>query len=253
LGVLAILVIASSHSFNNCVHEHKNDKAYEKLKQRVPFVEEPILGIARLAVRLRLGFSCAADEKNSGTLVAIFTALLALYTLALWRTTAQLADFARIQQRAYINIEPAGVENLYDPEAIAQVKIINSGGLPATAIRWTIDTDLDRDKRRSLFDYEVNIIDSTNLLAPKAGMPRFFNKALDRTIIDLFNQNKAALYVWGKVYYLDGFGRPRWTKFCHRYERDCVDPEHPRNLRAGRARQHQYGNGTDEDEGQTAT
>jgi hypothetical protein len=32
------------------------------------------------------------------------------------------------------------------------------------------------------------------------------------------------MYVWGEVTYTDGFGEPRFTKFCHRYNNQAIIP-----------------------------
>lgn len=115
-------------------------------------------------------------------------------------------------------------------------------------MRWHIDMEVDSNKVRKKFPIgDLDIPDSTNLLAPKATMPRFVAADLkERT--RLVTSDKGALFIWGIVYYRDGFGNERWTKFCHRYEQDCMDKTGMDALGGDNARQHQYGNGTDEDE-----
>jgi hypothetical protein len=46
------------------------------------------------------------------------------------------------------------------------------------------------------------------------------------------------LYVWGVVRYKDGFGKPRFTKFCHRYN---MNAEANLSIRRDDARHHEYG------------
>jgi hypothetical protein len=46
---------------------------------------------------------------------------------------------------------------------------------------------------------------------------------LAQTEIERFERGEVALYVWGIVYYSDGFVTGRYTKFCHRYEADCME------------------------------
>ena len=55
------------------------------------------------------------------------------------------------------------------------------------------------------------------------------------------------IYVWGRVTYLDGFGKRRFTNFCHRYNTGAR-----KFAEGGRyfipeedARYHDYGNGAD--------
>lgn len=186
-------------------------------------------------------------EYHAGAITALATAFIGVFTYTLNKNSKRQAELTEILERAFITVEPRGVKGIHDNRAIGQVEMRNSGGLPATAIRWNIRMEIDRDKMRKIFDIaEPDIGDSTNLLAPNATMPRFVAEKLKRTVE--LTSNGAALYIWGKVYYLDGFGNQRWTRFCHRYEQDCLESGVGPNVLSDRARQHQYGNGTDEDE-----
>jgi len=50
------------------------------------------------------------------------------------------------------------------------------------------------------------------------------------------------LYVWGLVKYEDGFGKKRFTRFCHRYN---VAAETDMRISAIDARHHEHGNDAD--------
>src|SRR5215831_16298029 len=80
----------------------------------------------------------------------LFTAVLALFTLALWRSTRNLRIATRetanrqkcdteILQRAYIAVAPRGIHLLYQGDKlIGHVSIINAGNLPARNVSWFI-------------------------------------------------------------------------------------------------------------------
>jgi hypothetical protein len=196
-------------------------------------------------------------------LSAAFTAIATVVIAFLARTMAranralqkigeaQLSE-TKILQRAFLTIYPGGVETIVHDPQIAKILIKNSGNLPATNVRWVIHSALSADRFYKGFDILANdIVQSTNVLAPKGEMLRFQDLHHSNTKMHQLQQRSLALYVWGIVYYSDGFTSGRWTKFCHRYESDCLavgDSE----LRAEHARQHQYGNGTDQDETETA-
>ena len=166
------------------------------------------------------------------------------------KSVAMMDDTARRQMRAYVTIDPAGIEKILLPTQIARITIKNSGDLPASDVRWIIYSDIDENRLRKDFDVDVTKIEpGTNLLAPKDGMSRFQDLHHAKATVEKIGRDEAALYVWGQVFYQDGFGKERWTKFCHRYEKDCmrlIDTATGHEMTAKRARQHQYGNGTDE-------
>jgi hypothetical protein len=55
------------------------------------------------------------------------------------------------------------------------------------------------------------------------------------------------IYVWGRVTYLDGFGKRRFTNFCHRYNTAMKKPPAGGGyvIREEDARYHDYGNDAD--------
>jgi hypothetical protein len=139
----AIFIIASSYTFKECVHNHKNDKEYADLKDDSASIDKTLM---RRIARLNFGFSCASDEKSSGTLVAIFTGLLACYTFRLWNTTSYLwsatkaaADALPILERAYIfvqvNQEVVGLLRvIVESEAALRNKIVVRSGVSRVPI-----------------------------------------------------------------------------------------------------------------------
>jgi len=157
-----------------------------------------------------------------------------------------------IVERAYIAVEGLGVEDLH-AIAIARINIINAGNLPAQRIRWIIYAEIDADDEREIFDVSDDcILPSDNILAPRQEMPRFFLHGIfDPFEVMAFERGERVLYVWGIVYYIDGFQTWRWLRFCHRYNNDCVEERKEGgrivwDVSPARVRQHQFGNRTDE-------
>src|SRR3546814_2864423 len=46
--------------------------------------------------------------------------------------------------------------------------------------------------------------------------------SLEACPISSFDNSESFIFVWGIVYYDDGFGGRRFTRFCHRYPGACV-------------------------------
>jgi hypothetical protein len=51
------------------------------------------------------------------------------------------------------------------------------------------------------------------------------------------------LYAWGRVSYVDGFGKERWTNFCHRYNTEVKEAQAGGGylIRKEYGRHHEYG------------
>jgi hypothetical protein len=155
-------------------------------------------------------------------------------------------------ERAFLSVEPDGIQRLHHLfPTIGQVVIKNTGRLPATNVRWWIDMRIDINRASRNFSLGEILVESNNIVAPGGNMRRFIDAKFEKEDIDVFyNAGSSismtgALYIWGIVYYKDGLGKDRWIRFCHRYERDSAISSG--EIFATRARQHQYGNGTDED------
>jgi hypothetical protein len=139
----AIFMIDESHTFKECIHNHKNDKEYNGIKDHGISIDKALV---RRILRLKLLVSCAVDEKNSSTLVAIFTGLLAFYTFRLWSTTSYLwsatkaaADALPILERAYVFIQiNSGVANwirgIVESEVVLRDKVVVRSGVSRVPI-----------------------------------------------------------------------------------------------------------------------
>lgn len=160
--------------------------------------------------------------------VALFTAVLALSTIALWRATqnlwAESRDTAKRQeantkilQRAYLAVMGGGIDP-FSNASVAHIIIRNVGNLPARNVKWFIDVELHADGRRSDFPIDDHKFYGNNVVPPGTEMFRsqnFFNIAsADR---EKFRTGDLQIYVWGEIRYADGFNQQRYTRFCHRY------------------------------------
>jgi hypothetical protein len=105
-----LIIVRSSRSFHDCIHDHKNDKEYEALHKRTDVMSTLIM---RPTLRLRLGAFCAADftDKNERAITALAGVALALVTLYLWRATHGLRQYAGIQARDMRQLLTAARDN----------------------------------------------------------------------------------------------------------------------------------------------
>lgn len=165
----------------------------------------------------------------------LFTAVLALFTLALWRSTRNLWIATRetanrqkcdteILQRAYIAVAPRGIHLLYQGDKlIGHVSIINAGNLPARNVSWFIGIKISASGNEAHFPLKSGA--GNIVISPRAEAERGSSEYVVLQDVltaagntpDKTKQNPVFMYVWGIVEYHDGFTSPRTTKFCHRY------------------------------------
>jgi hypothetical protein len=98
LVVAIVALIATSESFEKCIHERKDHEAYKALHE-----ERPLL--VKAVIRLELHAACArvTAGENDGAIVALLTLALAAFTYRLWKSTdnlwrsaeSQLSEFRR--------------------------------------------------------------------------------------------------------------------------------------------------------------
>jgi hypothetical protein len=102
------IAVDYSETFTNCVHERKNRKEYEALKER-----SGVLGGAIIMerARLRLLYVCVGDftDKNNGAIVALATLMVGVFTFTLWRSNSRLwkasIEQTAIAKRALLDVE----------------------------------------------------------------------------------------------------------------------------------------------------
>jgi len=185
----------------------------------------------------------------------IFTGLLWSSTEKLWAETRnsgrrQEAD-TRILQRAYISIEPQGIKCLSnetsDTTAVAHIGIGNVGHLPARDVKWAIKWAVDGRRYREDFPVAENEAFGRNVVSPGTIMTQGSDRF--EFVEDAVGSEEGTfLYVWGAVYYLDGFDNtpPRTARFCHRYNYENLPSgDAAYFFKPDAARIHRYGNDAD--------
>jgi len=153
-------------------------------------------------------------------ILAIGTAIIALYTFILARISHRQLKDSRILQRAYLSVEPRGIHALKERSAsVAHIGIRNSGNLPAYDVNWGIthQFSLDRDKEH----FPAPLADGSVILPPRTEMIQGGGEITFPS--EVLPEGPTYLYVWGVVTYRDGFKTGRTTKFCHRY--NCINAE----------------------------
>ena len=205
-------------------------------------------------------------DDHNGAIIAIFTIVLAGSTIGLWLITwcgirSQLRE-TKILQRAYLSVEPAGIAPLSKPNnCVPWIDICNRGNLPARNVKWLIKHAPKLDGRFNNFPATIEEAKGKNVVPPGTAMRQGGHivlvdnsKALAEAI---WKEDGLYLYVWGAVFYDDGFGESRTTRFCHRY--NCINLAEnweppgmggaPRleghEILPGFARYHRYGNDAD--------
>jgi hypothetical protein len=152
--------------------------------------------------------------------VAVFTGILGISTIGLWIVTAKgnrdRARDTQILERAYLNVEPAGIEPHHErgDRVVAKIIIRNVGRLPARNVTWwsagrSSNSMEDRD-------FPIEKPKGRGIALPPG-------RAMKRLAATVFTGREGVpvlgntLCVWGIVRYRDGFGRKRFTEFRHYY------------------------------------
>lgn len=191
-------------------------------------------------------------EKTTTDPVAFFTFWLVVSTIGLWAATGagillQTRD-TRILQRAYLSVSPLGLEPYRAGLFIScNVSFENVGHLPARKVRWFIDRAFSDERYFNELDIKEERFAGKNVVTPGTRIIKSA-QALD---VETFQAAKLRtgdnqwFYIWGEVRYEDGFGKSRFTKFCHRYNFAGVGISGGDTVSERYARYHIYGNDAD--------
>ena len=182
-------------------------------------------------------------QRTTDDPVALYTLVLSLFTGLLVSVTGGLiwvgarqvgltkniadrqARDIEIIQRAYISVEPSGLVPHHDrnDRLMCAVTFYNVGHLPARNVRWFGDVwpkgllaenSPPEDSRFDLLRHDgfpIGDLDEGSIVLPPGAKTT-------RHVATMFTYRFGNVgFVWGIVTYDDGFGRSRYTKFCHRY------------------------------------
>ncbi len=226
------------------------------MKLRVP---EVFLGALLAALIFSLGFVAASLGRGAtapaSDLPAVWASVIvnsfvALASLALWVTTANAmrrqADEAIVTNRAYLSVEPRGINPLRGrANVIGHIAIRNVGRIPAREVAARVYM------ARSGRDFEPRAIKASEaegrrVVQPSAEIFQGSEENIERTIVKQGgDEDGHFIYVWGVVYYRDDLVTARYTSFCHRYNiaSRYDDPDaHGSIIGAEKARYHENGN-----------
>ncbi len=195
--------------------------------------------------------SGAATRANnwSALIIAVFAAILAIFTLAVWRSTQKLwtvtsqalqqaEQTSRKTLRAYLAVEPLGIAEYAGHNLlVGQFQVRDIGKLPARDVSIYSTIALDANAMRRDFPLGTPRI-SPLVLQPGTAMEFLCYEGypIPADQLDRDEPLKLAgyLYVWGEVLYTDELNTVGWTCFCHRYPCDMfgVNADDPAASRA---------------------
>lgn len=150
----------------------------------------------------------AVTEAKAGTAAAV----LAVKAADAANGSARERD--RLELRAYLSAVPMGINRLAGKEfGMGHVAVRNVGKLPARNVAVVVHMEV-RDQRSVIFDVPPKLDPTDRVIQPGAEMRQ---GSKDEIAVALLSQSNNYVFVWGVVYYDDGYGVPRFTRFCHRY------------------------------------
>ncbi len=184
----------------------------------------------------RLASRVAAGANDwAALIIAVFAAIVAIFTVRLWRSTERLLTItsrtlqhaeqkSRRELRAYVSVEPLEIAEYPGHNClVGRFQVRNIGKLPARDVSVYSTIGLDADATRRDFTVGTPRISPT-VLQPGAAMEllSYEGYPIPADQIDRDEPLKLAgyLYVWGEVLYTDELNTVGWTAFCHRYPCD---------------------------------
>ncbi len=194
---------------------------------------------AELEAELNKRLVDITDNLASYTLgLFLVTALLAVVTGGLVYLGYRQERLTKITTRAYLSVEPEGIDRWrgQNTRVLGHVGVRNSGHSPARAVTWTLHIEFDNDGSRT--DFPIT-------RKPRYGPVITSGMTMRRGTPNVPPGKQQYCYVWGEIRYDDGLGKPRHTKFCHRYNCGIKSFANARRINPRHARYHEFGNDAD--------
>lgn len=164
-----------------------------------------------------------ALDAMSPAINALATVIIAMLTWTLWKATdltarathsnaRRQARDTRILQRAYVSVNPNGIGTNSLDQIIGYVILENGGHLPARDISWCIKITATSDRDWTCEGAGSEELEGLAVL-PFGSKWTMGSRACEPKPKDDWDY----VFVYGRVEYGDGFGKRRYTNFCHRY------------------------------------
>jgi hypothetical protein len=155
-------------------------------------------------------------EANQADWTTIGSLIVALLSLALlYRQLQQNRLSHERQLRAYLAVRPLGVTKLIGSDfVLGQVLLRNVGSTLAKNVSLEVNAGIEPHRNRTEFRVGGDTEIVARALQPGDEMPQGSGNSL------LFGDIQSPanhIYIWGVAHYDDGFGKRRFTRFCHRY------------------------------------
>jgi len=139
-GVVAISLVRTSTSFQNCIQERKENSAYQSLREGVSVIRGTI-------IRERLTQACIGHfvDKNEGSITAIATLLIGVFTIVLAGATRSLWESAESQLDAFRKAQRESQRNATQQDAAMQRSVMaaeesaKAAVLSADAAKLSVD------------------------------------------------------------------------------------------------------------------
>jgi hypothetical protein len=162
----------------------------------------------------------------------------------------QIAD-TRILQRAYLSVEPKGIEwSSSSGFLVGQVAFKNVGKLPATEFVSVVKKiEVQNGDWKTPILTDAALPKQTPGLVPiGAEVPQGSEGTTPKEVAEAQVSGDKYLFVWGRAKFNDGFSCERHVNFCHRYPLARKEME-PRGdgyaISPKFARYHEHGNKSD--------
>lgn len=167
---------------------------------------------------------------------------------------------SKLELRAYLTVVPDGINQLIGTtEALGHVLLQNVGKLPARNVSLFVYMEMSErnvkpEQRRKDFHTPAGRIQTERVIHPNGSMRQGCYNDHRIPVPEIFQATDHNVYVWGIAYYDDGYGIPRYTRFCHRYttaSRNRKILPHSSAIEtkvviaSDKARYHTYGNDAD--------
>ncbi|MCC7259450.1 MAG: hypothetical protein IT567_00285 [Alphaproteobacteria bacterium] len=168
-------------------------------------------------------FESFISELNAEEIIAVFTVIIGVATVFLWKATRDLVKGAEItserQLRAYVSIQPIGIFNFGEVQPIEiTYSLHNAGQTPATKVR--VFSGMFALPYPQDFDFpkinEAMIASSTTLFPAAAHKGYTVNShalPVDQ-VKAILDGTKLRLFFVGIIKYVDIFNKEHITKFC---------------------------------------